>query len=545
MNKNTFFKALSLILCAVFICTVFSACSKPAETSSNVESSQVSSAESSDVSYPESYGGGAKPRLNTAFAHYDGNKPLIQWTNVEGHKGCSARVVLKDKNDKTVLDESGIKTNSYAVSIPLTTGAEYTLFVYYEIPNVETGLIGGVSEEGIKVIPQKQNGKYYFDGGISLDVLNNYLNRAMTFCHVRSEEVSLLKKSIVDAGVKYVQRADSAWIPDPWDYTLEDQIKGKLKTLHNMDPDIIFEACIFEYVDQRVNDIPIPAETFKAFGLPVENRNFSYDKMLSPDGQYVNAWGKNASIPNITQRETQMFFYHRACFFIDMGFEAIHLGQAKSIGHNDKNNECWTKVIKLIREYAKKNARRHYVVIDAHYPGQKFVDKNGNSLVDFNASPTRMKVADGQTSHAPSEGNPQECVIEQGHKDSVYGLTRKLNSPSGWYTNKYPYLVEIDNYGVEEKKLNKASADIWGYDEITWFAIQPQSYRQKFTEYLIKEIDSFDENGHAAIVGKRWITSFPGCDDKLTTYYALGKAGDINFFGDLEFYKDMWKRLGK
>ena len=545
MRKNTFLKTLSLILCALFICGIFTACGKTVQTSSDSTNNQVSNDTSSNESYPESYGGGAKPVLSTAFAHYEGNKPLIQWTNVENHEGCSARVVLKDKNGKTVLDERGIKTNSYAVSAPLTTGAEYTLFVYYEIPNVETDLIVGVSEEGVKVIPQKQNGKYYFDGGISLDVLNNYLNRAMTYCHVRSDDISILKESIVDAGVKYVQRADCAWVPQAWDYTLQSQITGKLKALHSMDPEIIFEACVFEYIDQNVNKIPIPAETFKAFGIPYENRNFDFNKMVFPSGDGLGQWGENTGVPDITQSEAQMFFYHRACFFIDMGFEAIHLGQAKLVGKNDKNNECWAKVIKLIREYAKKKARRHYVILDAHYPGQKFVDKNGNALVDFNASPTRMKVAEGQKSHVPSEGNPQECVIEPGHKDSVYKLTRKLNSPSGWYTNHYPYLVEIDNYGVDEKKINKASADIWGYDEITWFAIQPQSYRQKFTEYLIKEIDSFGENGHAAIVGKRWITNFPGRKEGLNTYYALGKEGDINFFGDLKFYKDMWNRLGK
>ncbi|MBE6770258.1 MAG: hypothetical protein E7548_05840 [Ruminococcaceae bacterium] len=543
MCKNIFLKTLSLALCALFICGIFTACGKTEQTLSG--SSQASSETLSDVSYTESSYSVVKPRLSTAFAHYDGNKPLIEWSNVEGKKGVSARVVLKDKSGKTVLDQSGITTDIYAVSAALKKGEEYTLFVYYKIFDEEAGLISGVPEKGIKVKFLEQKGKYYFDGGISLDVLNNYLNRAMTYCHVRSDDISILKASIVDAGAKYIQRADCAWVPQAWDYSLQSGITEKLKKLHAMDPEIIFEACIFEYMDQNVNEIPIPAETFKAFGLPVENRNFSYDKMNFTSGYPKNNWSDTASVPDITKTETQMFFYHRACFFIDMGFEAIHLGQAKLIGYNDKDNECWTKVINMIRDYAAKNARRHYVILDAHYPGQKFLDKNGNALVDFNASPTRMKVAKGQTSHAPSEGNPQECVIEKGYKDSVYGLSRRLNSPSGWYTNKYPYLVEIDNYGVDEAKLNKASADIWGYDEITWFAIQPQSYRQKFTEYLIKEIDSFDENGHAAIVGKRWITNFPGRDKKLTTYYALGKAGDINFFGDLDFYKNLWNKLNK
>ncbi len=572
MRKNTFFKALSLLLCAVFICTVFSACGNSAQTSSNTSSGQVSSNQttsgetsseeefegyeskseessvaSSAVSSTVSSGNGitAAPVITTVFAHYEGSYPKIQWNNIEGRRGFSAKVVIKDTSGKTVHTAGGIKTNSYTVKTGISVGKTYTVQVYYEGPKGETGLLSGMPQNGVKVVYNRQNGKYYFDGGISLDVLNNYLNRAMTFCHVRSEDFSVLKESIVDAGVKYVQRADSAWIPDAWDYSLKGKITDTLKKLHDLDPDIIFEACIFEYVDKNVNKISIPAETFKAFGLTPENRTFNYNKMLSPDGQYVDAWGVNASVPNITQLETQMFIYHRACFFIDMGFEAIHLGQVKSIGHNDKNNECWTKVIKLIREYAKKNARRHYVILDAHHPDQKFQDKDGNILTDFNASPTRMKVDRGQTSHAPSETNPQKCIIAAGHRDSVYCRNISGVSPSGWYTNKYPYLVEIDNYGVDEARLNKATADIWGYDEITWFTVQPQWYRQEFMEYLTKKVDSYNENGHVAIPGKRWPTTFSGTKEGLTTYYAASKAGNVNFFGDLEFYKNMWKRLGK
>jgi hypothetical protein len=102
----------------------------------------------------------------------------------------------------------------------------------------------------------------------------------------------------------------------------------------------------------------------------------------------------------------------------------------------------------------------------------------------------------------------------------------------------------VDNYGVDkEKNQNKASKDIWGYDEITWFAIQPQWYRHEFTEYLIKEIDSFGENGHMSVVGKRWITPVDASNGS-DCYYAAGGIG-VNYYGDLEFYRDMWDRLGK
>lgn len=542
-------KIIGLILCVFILFGTLAGCGKqPSDTSSEL-SSEVSSQTSSAaaiVGGNVSSGGGAKPLINTVFAHYDGQYPKIEWQNLEGREGWSAKVVIKDLKGKTVFEQSGITTDTYTVKGNLNAGQEYKVYVYFKNPQGTEGLFGGIYGDGISVRYNKPQGKYYFDGGISLDVLNNYLNRAMAYLGVETyaSMYDVVKESIIDTGVKYVQRAGCAWHPSISDETTG-SLKGVIEKLHAIDPEIIFEACIFECITTAVEKIPIPAEVFKAFGLPVENRNFDFEKMIYPDGSYKNQWGNNSGVPDITQAETQMFFYHRARVYIDQGCEALHLGQAKLMGRDDTNNECWAKVIGLIRDYAKTNARRHYVIIDAHYPGQKFFDKNGNSLVDFNSFPTRMKVSKGQTDHAPSEKNPQECVIEPGHADSVYKLTVRTTSPGGWYTNKFPYLVEIDNYGVAaEKDQDKAKSNIWGYDEITWFVIQPQWYRHKFTEYLITEIDSYNENGHMSVVGKRWPTAVAS-GNGANVYYAAKKDGDAGYFNDLTFIKNLWNKLGK
>jgi len=412
---------------------------------------------------------------------------------------------------------------------------------------VSSSGVGGSSQTSSEVEP-KPDPRYAFDGSVSLEVLNNYLNRAITYCQILKGDESFadIKNDILGVGAKYVQRAACNWPPLNWEHSIAYDTKNRLAEIHKTDPYIIFEACIFEIVTKSVEKISIPAYVFEEFGLKAEERTFDYEKMLFPDGYGVNKWGADSSIPDITRVETQMFFYYRGCFFIDQGFEALHLGQTNLIGHSDTNNVCWERVIGKIRAYAKINARRHYVIINGHNPTQNFVGISGVMLVDFNAFPMRISVAPGEGDHKPSQNAPQHCVITPGKGDAVYKKNIKGTSPSGWTTNKYPYLVEVDNWGImAEKYHNKASSPYWGFDEITWFAIQPQSYRQKFTEYLIKEIDSFDENGHAAIVGKRWITNFPGRDKKLTTYYALGKAGDINFFGDLDFYKNLWNKLNK
>lgn len=393
----------------------------------------------------------------------------------------------------------------------------------------------------------KPDPRYTFDGSISLEVLNNYLNRAMTYCQILrgDENFADIKNDIIGVGAKYIQRAACNWPPLSWEHQIASSTKSRIATIHAQDPDIIFEACIFECITKSLEKIAIPASTFEAFGLPYEERNFDYESMLFPDGTYVNHWGTDSSVPDITRLETQMFIYMRGCFFIDQGFEALHLGQTNMVGKNDANNAIWAKIIGMIRDYAKKNARRHYVIINCHNPSQNFVDKKGNMLVDFNAFPMRISVAPGQTDHKATESNPQLCVITPGVGNAVYKKNIKGTSPSGWTTDKYPYLVEVDNWGISSQKyLDKASSYIWGYDEITWFAMQPQWYRQKFIEDLTKQIDSFNENGHLAIPGKRWIGVVPGGNGS-SCYFAASKTGNVNYYGDLEFYRDLWNRLGK
>lgn len=393
----------------------------------------------------------------------------------------------------------------------------------------------------------KPDPRYTFDGSISLEVLNNYLNRAMTYCQILrgNESFADIKNDIIGVGAKYIQRAACNWPPSNWEHGLAADTKNRLAEIHKIDPYIIFEACIFEIVTKSVEKISIPSFVFAEFGIKAEERTFDYEKMLFPDGYGVNKWGADSSIPDITRLETQMFFYYRACFFMDQGFEALHLGQTNLIGRSDTNNENWTKVIGKIRAYAKKNARRHYVIINGHNPSQNFNGTDGKMLVDFNAFPLRISVAPGEGDHKPSELNPQRCVITPGVGDAVYKKNIKGTSPSGWTTDKYPYLVEVDNWGImAEKYHNKASSPYWGFDEITWFAVQPQWYRQKFIEDLTKQIDSFNENGHLSIPGKRYTQKVAGVSD-ATLYFAASKEGNVNYFGDLNFYRDMWNRLKK
>src|ERR1035441_10333686 len=167
-----------------------------------------------------------------------------------------------------------------------------------------------------------------------------------------------------------------------------------------------------------------------------------------------------------------MWFFFLAASYVDVGIEAIHLGQLDLMGAEDQGYREWADLIQHIRGYAAKKARRHYVLIDAHVPkGGPVVD--GRLLLDFHSFPLRPKeVAD----------SPQKAVLEIGYSDGLYGRSKGGITPSGWTCEHLPFLVEFDNFGGtrtpgQAAQSKGASIFTWGYDEITWLAQQTDADR--------------------------------------------------------------------
>ena len=413
--------------------------------------------------------------------------PTIEWSKLS--EGQKVNIQIKDTAGKVLLDKKGLTGTSYKCETALENGAHYYLKISYTDSNGEEQEIKNFDGEGKKVLclgktsAEKIGGEEYnFNGSISLDVLNNYLDRATQYGissgGIDPAEFDEGARYILNVGAKYVLRAGGEWYASNGPTTFSEVAKRKIAQVHSVDPDIIFEACIFETVTESINHIKIPAWVFEDFGLKPEDRNFKMTSTLFPaidtnkDGELdtipgLNAMGLNAHIPDITRIEHQMFVYYRATQYIDMGFEALHLGQVNLIGQNDPNDEVWTKVIGMIREYAKKHARRGYVIINAH--GELINSENGAQLVDMIVAPTRIRASEGEVDHEVSEENPQRCDISAGNApDAVYNKRELKTSPSGWTTDQYPYLVHLDNYddGVNGDHSNKEN--IWGWDETSW-----------------------------------------------------------------------------
>jgi hypothetical protein len=363
----------------------------------------------------------------------------------------------------------------------------------------------------LPVIVKSQKKSYEFDrNGISMKVLNNYLEKAVTMVYLlipenpegsrtypyHADDIRMIK----NIGAKFIGRAIYRWggesllnNPSFWDTA-----RAIVSNLHKYDPDIIFQGCLFEVITEEVNQVSIPAWVFKPFGLPAVARHFSYQAMLNKQGKLVDHWRKGSSVPDISEQETQLWFYFLASSYIDIGCEAFHLGQVELIGMNDPDKNAWLRVIKLIRGYASKHARRHWVLLDAHVPRGGMVVDN-RSLLDFNSFPLRIK---------PVPEKPYEGKLQVNYLDGIYSRSKSGISPSGWYTDHLPYLVEFDNFGRGKipNVADTTSYFIWGWDEISWFSLQPEAYRNGWLKYAINWIRQTDSYGHLEMPGNRMIS---------------------------------------
>ncbi len=544
------------VLCIATLLGTASGCGKDGN------SSETDSMGSKTESSSSTFGGfGSRLKLtNPSNGYLYGENLEVTWSG--GKEGQTFTVKLEKQNGNdysTVFEKSGLSGTSYKYSEKLENA-------YYRISLRATGSDGSVKE----AVNAKDGGlvfrciastnkslndgiNYKFDKKISEEVLNNYLNRAMTYSiydgmggQFNEDEIDESYRAILSVGAKYVPRHISIFYPSANDEKYYHQLSEKIKQAHVVDPDIIFEACIFECVSDLVDTIKIPDYVFEAFGKKKTSRSFESTKMFFKNGYGKDVHGAGAGYPDITQEETQMFFYYRATQYIDMGIESLHMGIMTAIGKSDTGNKCWEKVISMIREYAAKNARRHYIIINGH-SGNVFTGSNGSMLVDFIASPSRLQVADGQTNHAASEGNPQKADIypnrdySWGKYDAPYQSNIKGTSPSGWTTKHYPYLVELDNWGTVASNDLTVATNLWnGYDEISWYANQPDSYRHEFLYYITKKIKDYKENGHFAMPGTRIVYMIN--QKKEIRYRMNSKKNCAEGFGDEDAIIAAWSK---
>ena len=128
----------------------------------------------------------------------------------------------------------------------------------------------------------------------------------------------------------------------------------------------------------------------------------------------------------------------------------------------------------------------------------------------------------------------QECWL------SWVGRTAGGRHPLGFDMEENFTIIEFDNYGGNGNP-GKATYNAfynWGYDDVTWFATQPEWYRNQFLEktaqYLSNTVDILDSQGKQQYflqpVCRRVIT--PLGQDTIEITYQPGKDYNLNFVVD-------------
>ena len=343
---------------------------------------------------------------------------------------------------------------------------------------------------------------YHFDGTISRAVLENYLSRSITMEGLFNGDGDLNDnlRMLTGIGAKYIGRSLCLWGAEAHFLANVQRAKAEVPKLLAADPDMILEACVFETVGSRVDQIAIPDWVFADLGQSIEHRNFRYADMIYPEGQR-RPMGPNAQVPDESRLETRLWFYYQAASYIDAGFEAIHFGQVEIMNRNDRDNAHWEDLLTRVRAYAAKHARRHMVLCNGHVPSGGLT-REGRLLLDFHAFPLRVR-------EVPEK--PREAILQLGFSDGIYGHSKGGLTVSGWRCDHLPYLVEFDNYGVSrhpgEPNATGEFNWVWGYDEITWFAHQTKEYRARWLQYAWNWVRQTDSNGFLEMPGSRTAVS--------------------------------------
>jgi len=331
--------------------------------------------------------------------------------------------------------------------------------------------------------------KFTCKGSMSQEVLRSYCAHAVTLQGLCVEGTRLDNnfeddlRMIKETGAKFIGRtAFYSWSGNLSAATIEEHFKlakQQADAAHKVDPELILQAGVFEIAYKgTVNNTAIPAYVFEAFDLPVEKRNFDFDKIKMTSGTYGgDYWNSSSCVPDITQTETQMYFYYLITRYIDAGYESVHMGQAGMMANQKEANFVhWDKVTTLARQYAKTHARRGVILLDAHV-NENF--KVGNRLI---ADLYVCCIAGSNETEIVDDVMMAELKHYQEMGMSGLGRAKGGEHPLGFTVDKQYTIIEFDNHGGNDNPGVPTfhAFYIYGYDDITWFTLQPEWYRNKF-----------------------------------------------------------------
>lgn len=327
---------------------------------------------------------------------------------------------------------------------------------------------------------------YYFYSSISQETTLNYLSRTIHWTPPYND-VSLDKyvdrvgfdrffSETVDLGAKMILQAENTWRNSsitPLDIA---RLQPILTQTHALDPEVIFNVFIAERVNKDyVNSISIPEYVFAAFDQPVVSRNFNYDLMFDNSWPYLDIWGQNNSPPDLTQLESQMWYYYYSTLYIDAGFESIWLGQIYVIAEHDSGYVATNTLVSKIREYARSHARRKYILVISHQLGD--VAYAGSPIFDHLFYVTHFGL--------DSNGDMKAFLPSEFSINCDYYLDFCKYYQKHPLNHDIPLLLMFDNGGA---MTDPYYPQLNGYDPITYFATRPKAKRNEYISRIEGEL---------------------------------------------------------
>jgi len=348
---------------------------------------------------------------------------------------------------------------------------------------------------------------YYFNGYVPEDVMHRYLDRAVTMAGLSNqfinngpsrpadtgftgppqypEDMAMLQ----DIGAKFIGRMVYFWGNIIYLDTVLTMLAGDIVAIHAYDNDVICQGFLCEQVDDTCRGYVVPQYVLDAFGIIAHlnhlgeiDPSFDYLSMLYPTSSPYYSQNQ----PDITQTETQLWYYFLATQYINAGCEALTFGD--NLYWNDISDgmsQFWSLLYK-IRQYAATVARNGVVLCDARLPPSPYYDPPGRPvlpdwqrqlLFDFFSLGVYYNRPANWASLCTDISQPLQ--LEPGISGTLISNTPCGSSPQGWYTSRSPYLLEFDNGGgcanLYNCSVSPASAnqlDLYDCDNITWFARQ-------------------------------------------------------------------------
>lgn len=248
-----------------------------------------------------------------------------------------------------------------------------------------------------------------------------YSTCSSTYCPAKYRQTI---EMLLELNATMLLRSASFWFKeDQWEPEINGDLKPYYVAVRQLVCDVnksydcagirrpYIQAGIFEGCTNNVEQVTIPAEYFQPGFLngyfwnefttadlpvpPSTTRKFRHSKIVGPDGDV-----------DISQVEARMWFYFQATQFIDLGYNALHMGNPSAWG--DKNGSPgqapYTIAFELIQHI--RNYAGNGILINGE--GNDYtIEINGvrTMLFDFGTIPLRPhEVASGPQGQIPADG---------------------------------------------------------------------------------------------------------------------------------------------